>query len=120
MTLWWDNPLSAAEQRGHRDALSFGISQSGGVLRDPMHLGLDECPLRGSKCSTASFRMPRNRAAPTLPGSLRRWGRYLRHQEDHSYSEGSILAPDSRRMQARSNYGGYRVPWRLWLVSGLL
>lgn len=60
-----DNPLAPQERLRIRHALGFGISQSGRVLRDLVHLGSTRI-LRDAKCSTVSSLLSRDRAAPCV------------------------------------------------------
>jgi len=81
-----DNPLASTDQPGIRHALGFGISQSGRVLRDLVHLGFNE-DLEGRRVFDGIF--------PVVAGSRRtcvNWqfaqvGRYSRQHEDHSYGD---------------------------------
>jgi hypothetical protein len=80
------NPLAPAGQPGIRRALGFGISQSGRVLRDLVHLGFNE-DLEGRRVFDGIL--------PVVAGSRRtcvNWqfaqaGRYSRQHEDHSYGD---------------------------------
>lgn len=75
-----DNPLSGAV----RHAVGFGISQSGRVLRDMVHLGFNQ-DLKGRQVFDAIM--------PVVSGSRRTFinfpfaqtGRYSRQHEDHSF-----------------------------------
>jgi hypothetical protein len=80
------NPLAPAGQPGIRRALGFGISQSGRVLGDLVHLGFNE-DLEGRRVFDGIL--------PVVAGSRRtcvNWqfaqaGRYSRQHEDHSYGD---------------------------------
>jgi hypothetical protein len=81
-----DNPLAPQERPRIRHALGFGISQSGRVLRDLVHLGFNE-DLAGRPVFDGIL--------PVVAGSRRtcvNWrfgqaGRYSRQHEDHSYGD---------------------------------
>jgi hypothetical protein len=81
-----DNPLAPQERPSIRHALGFGISQSGRVLRDLVHLGFNE-DLAGRPVFDGIL--------PVVAGSRRtcvNWqfaqaGRYSRQHEDHSYGD---------------------------------
>jgi hypothetical protein len=80
------NPLAPRQRPLIRHALGFGISQSGRVLRDLVHLGFNE-DLAGRPVFDGIL--------PVVAGSRRtcvNWqfaqaGRYSRQHEDHSYGE---------------------------------
>jgi Alpha/beta hydrolase domain len=81
-----DNPLAPQERPRIRHALGFGISQSGRVLRDLVHLGFNQ-DLAGRQVFDGIL--------PVVAGSRRtcvNWqfaqaGRYSRQHEDHSYGD---------------------------------
>jgi Alpha/beta hydrolase domain len=81
-----DNPLAPEERPRIRHALGFGISQSGRVLRDLVHLGFNQ-DLAGRQVFDGVL--------PVVGGSRRtcvNWqfaqvGRYSRQHEDHSYGD---------------------------------
>jgi hypothetical protein len=81
-----DNPLPPQERPRIRHALGFGISQSGRVLRDLVHLGFNQ-DLAGRQVFDGIL--------PAVEGSRRtcvNWqfaqaGRYSRQHEDHSYGD---------------------------------
>ena len=81
-----DNPLAPQERPRIRHALGFGISQSGRVLRDLVHLGFNQDLAR---------RRAFDGMRPVVAGSRRtcvNWqfaqaGRYSRQHEDHSYGD---------------------------------
>jgi hypothetical protein len=81
-----DNPLAPQERPRIRRALGFGISQSGRVLRDLVHLGFNQ-DLAGRQVFDGIL--------PVVAGSRRtcvNWqfaqaGRYSRQHEDHSYGD---------------------------------
>src|SRR6266849_6991358 len=81
-----DNPLAPQERLRIRHALGFGISQSGRVLRDVVHLGFNQ-DLAGRQVFDGIL--------PVVAGSRRtcvNWqfaqaGRYSRQHEDHSYGD---------------------------------
>jgi hypothetical protein len=81
-----DNPLAPQERPRIRHALGFGISQSGRVLRDLVHLGFNQDLAR---------RRVFDGMLPVVAGSRRtcvNWqfaqaGRYSRQHEDHSYGD---------------------------------
>jgi hypothetical protein len=81
-----DNPLAPEERPRIRHALGFGISQSGRVLRDLVHLGFNQ-DLAGRQVFDGIL--------PVVAGSRRtcvNWqfaqvGRYSRQHEDHSYGD---------------------------------
>ena len=80
------NPLAPQERPRIRHALGFGISQSGRVLRDFVHLGFNQ-DLMGRQVFDGIL--------PVVAGSRRtcvNWqfaqaGRYSRQHEDHSYGD---------------------------------
>jgi Alpha/beta hydrolase domain len=80
------NPLAPQERPRIRHALGFGISQSGRVLRDLVHLGFNQ-DLAGCQVFDGIL--------PVVAGSRRtcvNWqfaqaGRYSRQHEDHSYGD---------------------------------
>ena len=79
-----ENPLMVAGRNAVRHALGFGISQSGRVLRDFVHLGFNE-DLAGKKVFDGIM--------PVVGGSRRTFinyafaqpGRYARQHEDHFF-----------------------------------
>lgn len=81
-----DNPLAPQGRPRIRRALGFGISQSGRVLRDLVHLGFNQ-DLAGRPVFDGIL--------PVVAGSRRtcvNWqfaqaGRYSRQHEDHSYGD---------------------------------
>lgn len=81
-----DNPLAPQACPRIRHTLGFGISQSGRVLRDLVHLGFNE-DLAGRRVFDGIL--------PVVAGSRRtcvNWpfaqaGRYSRQHEDHSYGD---------------------------------
>ena len=81
-----DNPLAPQGRPRMRHALGFGISQSGRVLRDLVHLGFNQ-DLAGRQVFDGIL--------PVVAGSRRtcvNWqfaqaGRYSRQHEDHSYGD---------------------------------
>jgi hypothetical protein len=81
-----DNPLAPQGRPHIRHALGFGISQSGRVLRDLVHLGFNQ-DLAGRQVFDGIL--------PVVAGSRRtcvNWqfaqaGRYSRQHEDHSYGD---------------------------------
>jgi Alpha/beta hydrolase domain len=81
-----DNPLALQGRPRMRHALGFGISQSGRVLRDLVHLGFNQ-DLAGRQVFDGIL--------PVVAGSRRtcvNWqfaqaGRYSRQHEDHSYGD---------------------------------
>jgi hypothetical protein len=81
-----DNPLAPQDRPRIRRALGFGISQSGRVLRDLVHLGFNQ-DLAGHQVFDGIL--------PVVAGSRRtcvNWlfaqaGRYSRQHEDHSYGD---------------------------------
>jgi alpha/beta hydrolase family protein len=81
-----DNPLAPQGRPRIRRALGFGISQSGRVLRDLVHLGFNQ-DLAGRQVFDGIL--------PVVAGSRRtcvNWqfaqaGRYSRQHEDHSYGD---------------------------------
>lgn len=81
-----DNPLAQQGRPRIRRALGFGISQSGRVLRDLVHLGFNQ-DLAGRQVFDGIL--------PVVAGSRRtcvNWqfaqaGRYSRQHEDHSYGD---------------------------------
>jgi hypothetical protein len=81
-----DNPLAPHGRPRIRRALGFGISQSGRVLRDLVHLGFNQ-DLAGRQVFDGIL--------PVVAGSRRtcvNWqfaqaGRYSRQHEDHSYGD---------------------------------
>ncbi|HEV2099798.1 MAG TPA: alpha/beta hydrolase domain-containing protein [Stellaceae bacterium] len=81
-----DNPLAPQGRPRIRHALGFGISQSGRVLRDLVHLGFNE-DLAGRQVFDGIL--------PVVAGSRRtcvNWqfaqaGRYSRQHEDHAYGD---------------------------------
>jgi len=81
-----DNPLAPQEGLRIRHALGFGISQSGRVLRDLVHLGFNQ-DLAGRQVFDGIL--------PVVAGSRRtcvNWqfaqaGRYSRQHEDHSFGD---------------------------------
>jgi Alpha/beta hydrolase domain len=81
-----DNPLAPQQRPLIRHALGFGISQSGRVLRDLVHLGFNE-DLAGRPVFDGIL--------PVVAGSRRtcvNWqfaqaGRYSRQHEDHAYGD---------------------------------
>jgi hypothetical protein len=81
-----DNPLAPQERPRIRHAVGFGISQSGRVLRDLVHLGFNQ-DLAGRRVFDGML--------PVVAGSRRtcvNWqfaqaGRYSRQHEDHSYGD---------------------------------
>jgi Alpha/beta hydrolase domain len=81
-----DNPLAPQRRPDIRCALGFGISQSGRVLRDLVHLGFNR-DLAGHRVFDGIL--------PVVAGSRRtcvNWqfaqaGRYSRQHEDHSYGD---------------------------------
>jgi hypothetical protein len=81
-----DNPLAPHGRARIRRALGFGISQSGRVLRDLVHLGFNQ-DLAGRQVFDGIL--------PVVAGSRRtcvNWqfaqaGRYSRQHEDHSYGD---------------------------------
>ena len=81
-----DNPLAPQERPRIRHVLGFGISQSGRVLRDLVHLGFN-----GDLAGRRVF----DGILPVVAGSRRtcvNWqfaqaGRYSRQHEDHSYGD---------------------------------
>jgi Alpha/beta hydrolase domain len=81
-----ENPLAPHERPRIRHALGFGISQSGLVLRDLVHLGFNQ-DLVGRRVFDGIL--------PVVAGSRRtcvNWqfaqaGRYSRQHEDHSYGD---------------------------------
>lgn len=81
-----DNPLAPRGRPRIRQALGFGISQSGRVLRDLVYLGFNQ-DLAGRQVFDGIL--------PVLAGSRRtcvNWqfaqvGRYSRQHEDHSYGD---------------------------------
>jgi len=85
-----DNPLAPQERPRIRHALGFGISQSGRVLRDLVHLGFNQ-DLAGRRVFDGML--------PIVAGSRRtcvNWqfgqaGRYSRQHEDHSYGDDQFL-----------------------------
>ena len=85
MAFFRHDPSAANPLRGTvRHALGFGISQSGRVLRDLVHLGFNQ-DLSGGKVFDALF--------PVVSGSRRTFinfafaqpGRYSRQHEDHAF-----------------------------------
>jgi Alpha/beta hydrolase domain len=81
-----NNPLAPQERPRIRHALGFGISQSGRVLRDLVHLGFNQ---------DLAERQVFDGILPVVAGSRRtciNWqfaqaGRYSRQHEDHSYGD---------------------------------
>jgi hypothetical protein len=81
-----DNPLAPSGRLQIRRALGFGISQSGRVLRDLVHLGFNQ---------DVEGRQVFDGILPIVAGSRRtcvNWqfaqaGRYSRQHEDHSYGD---------------------------------
>jgi hypothetical protein len=81
-----DNPLAPPERPRIRHVIGFGISQSGRVLRDLVHLGFNQ-DLAGRRVFDGIL--------PVVAGSRRtcvNWqfaqsGRYSRQHEDHSYGD---------------------------------
>jgi hypothetical protein len=81
-----DNPLAPQGRPRIRRALGFGISQSGRVLRDLVHLGFNQ---------DIAGRQVFDGILPVVAGSRRtcvNWqfaqaGRYSRQHEDHSYGD---------------------------------
>jgi hypothetical protein len=80
------NPLAPEGRPRIRRALGFGISQSGRVLRDLMHLGFNQ-DLAGSQVFDGILPVVAGSRRTCINWQFAQAGRYSRQHEDHSYGD---------------------------------
>jgi Alpha/beta hydrolase domain len=81
-----DNPLAPRERPRIRHALGFGISQSGRVLRDLVHLGFNQ-DLAGRRVFDGILPIVAGSRRTCVNWQFAQAGRYSRQHEDHSYGD---------------------------------
>src|SRR5256714_6091031 len=81
-----DNPLAPQGQPRIRRALGFGISQSGRVLRDLVHLGFNQ-DLGGGQVFDGILPVVAGSRRTCINWQFAQAGRYSRQHEDHSYGD---------------------------------
>jgi hypothetical protein len=81
-----DNPLAPQERPRIRHALGFGISQSGRVLRDLVHLGFN-LDLAGRRVFDGILPVVAGSRRTCINWQFAQAGRYSRQHEDHSYGD---------------------------------
>jgi hypothetical protein len=80
------NPLAPQELPRIRHALGFGISQSGRVLRDLVHLGFNQ-DLAGRQVFDGILPIVAGSRRTCINWQFAQAGRYSRQHEDHSYGD---------------------------------
>jgi hypothetical protein len=81
-----DNPLAPEGRPRIRRALGFGISQSGRVLRDLVHLGFNQ-DLAGRQVFDGILPVVAGSRRTCINWQFAQAGRYSRQHEDHSYGD---------------------------------
>jgi hypothetical protein len=81
-----DNPLAPERRPRIRRALGFGISQSGRVLRDLVHLGFNQ-DLAGRQVFDGILPVVAGSRRTCVNWQFAQTGRYSRQHEDHSYGD---------------------------------
>src|SRR5204862_54542 len=81
-----DNPLAPQQRPRIRHALGFGISQSGRVLRDLVHLGFNQ-DLAGRQVFDGILPVVAGSRRTCINWEFAQAGRYSRQHEDHSYGD---------------------------------
>jgi hypothetical protein len=81
-----DNPLAPQGRPPIRRALGFGISQSGRVLRDLVHLGFNQ-DLAGRQVFDGILPVVAGSRRTCINWQFAQAGRYSRQHEDHSYGD---------------------------------
>ena len=81
-----DNPLAPQSHPRIRHALGFGISQSGRVLRDLVHLGFNQ-DLAGRPVFGGILSVVAGSRRTCVNWQFAQAGRYSRQHEDHSYGD---------------------------------
>ncbi|HEX3695945.1 MAG TPA: alpha/beta hydrolase domain-containing protein [Polyangia bacterium] len=81
-----DNPLAPQERPCIRHALGFGISQSGRLLRDLVHLGFNQ-DLAGRQVFDGILPVVAGSRRTCINWQFAQAGRYSRQHEDHSYGD---------------------------------
>lgn len=81
-----DNPLAPQGRPRIRRALGFGISQSGRVLRDLVHLGFNQ-DLAGRQIFDGILPVVAGSRRTCINWQFAQAGRYSRQHEDHSYGD---------------------------------
>ena len=81
-----DNPLAPQGRPRIRRALGFGISQSGRVLRDLVHLGFNQ-DLAGRQVFDGILPVVAGSRRTCINWQFAQAGRYSRQHEDHSYGD---------------------------------
>jgi hypothetical protein len=81
-----DNPLARQGRPRIRRALGFGISQSGRVLRDLVHLGFNQ-DLAGRQVFDGILPVVAGSRRTCINWQFAQAGRYSRQHEDHSYGD---------------------------------
>jgi hypothetical protein len=81
-----DNPMAPEGQPRIRRALGFGISQSGRVLRDLVHLGFNQ-DLAGRQVFDGILPVVAGSRRTCINWQFAQAGRYSRQHEDHSYGD---------------------------------
>jgi Alpha/beta hydrolase domain len=81
-----DNPLAPQGRPHIRHALGFGISQSGRVLRDLVHLGFNQ-DLAGRRVFDGILPVVAGSRRTCINWQFAQAGRYSRQHEDHSYGD---------------------------------
>jgi hypothetical protein len=81
-----DNPLAPQGRPRIRRALGFGISQSGRVLRDLVHLGFNQ-DLAGHQVFDGILPVVAGSRRTCINWQFAQAGRYSRQHEDHSYGD---------------------------------
>src|SRR4051812_3195473 len=84
-----DNPLAPQGRPRIRRALGFGISQSGRVLRDLVHLGFNE-DLDGRPVFDGILPVVAGSRRTCINWQFAQAGRYSRQHEDHSYGDDQV------------------------------
>jgi hypothetical protein len=81
-----DNPLARQGRPRIRRALGFGISQSGRMLRDLVHLGFNQ-DLAGRQVFDGILPVVAGSRRTCINWQFAQAGRYSRQHEDHSYGD---------------------------------